>query len=72
MSGGDTWPFRSGARDQSTVLAHELGHVLYRMKSSPGFYDESADNDSSLRLENQVRRAKDPSAAQRTRHNPIF
>ena len=55
-----------GERDQNTVLGHELGHMLYRMKSSN--YNESSDNKSAVELENKVRVLKNPNAATRTRH----
>ena len=55
--------------DLGTVSGHEIGHALYLMKLGSGKTPNPADsNDSALKLENAVRRARDPKAPVRINH----
>ena len=54
-----------GYRDSGTVMAHELGHARGRMT---GDYHNGDTSDAARRLENKVRKLRDPKAATRKEH----
>jgi hypothetical protein len=56
-----------GAVDAGILFGHEFGHVRYEWG---GFWRHALDssNSSAVRLENDVRRTRDPNAATRTQH----
>jgi RHS repeat-associated protein len=56
-----------GIVDAGILAGHEMGHVRYEWG---GFWRHALDssNSSAVRLENDVRKARDPNAATRTQH----
>jgi len=59
-----------GTRDEGTVTGHEFGHALglmeQRLAGQPANVDKT--NPDALRLENQVRKVKDPNGPMRIAH----
>jgi len=57
----------SGVPDIGLVTAHELGHARARMTGGRSVSRQDS-NDAARRLENKVRKLRNPNAATRDRH----